>query len=244
MADASWAVPPPKVTSLAVDGSDARFPVRRVFCIGRNYSDHVREMGGDPASAPPALFSKYTDSVYAVPAEGGTLLYPPLTEDFHYEGELVVALQKGGRDIAVEDAPACVFGLAVGLDMTRRDRQRELKKAGTPWELAKSFDQAAPVGSLADVTAWTAEDWAALDSASIALTVNGEEKQRSTFDRMIWSVQHIIAYLSSTCELAAGDIIFTGTPAGVGAVAVGDVIAVSADGIPSLEVTVVDDAAE
>lgn len=212
--------------SAAVDGGDARFPVRRVFCVGRNYADHVREMGNDPKSEPPVFFTKPAD---AVVENGSAIPYPPYTANLHHEVELVVALGGGGADISEAAALECVWGYGVGVDLTRRDLQAEAKKAGAPWDAAKAFDNSAPMGALlpkaqaGDVT-----------RARIWLAVNGATRQDANTADMIWSVPEIIAALSRSWELRAGDLIFTGTPSGVGPLVAGDAVACGVEGLPEL----------
>jgi fumarylpyruvate hydrolase len=222
---------PAEIPSVAVAGSDGRFPVRRVWCVGRNYLDHVKEMGNDER-APPFFFSKQPDML--VPG-GGTIRYPSLTKNYHFETELVVALKSGGSDVREADALGLVFGYAVGLDMTRRDLQKQMQEKGKPWEIGKSFEQSAPIGALTpssgplDVTPLRGR---------ISLTVNGAVKQDSTLDKMIWSVPEIIAKLSQQVTLAAGDLIFTGTPEGVGPVVAGDRLHASITGLTDLDVAI------
>jgi fumarylpyruvate hydrolase len=218
--------PPAEIPSLAVAASDGRFPVRRVWCVGRNYLDHVKEMGNDER-APPFFFSKQPDML--VPG-GGTIKYPSLTKNYHFETELVVALKGGGSDVSEANALGLVFGYAVGLDMTRRDLQKQMQEKGKPWEIGKSFEQSAPIGVLTPSSGALA--------GRISLTVNGAVKQDSTLDKMIWSVPEIIARLSQQVSLAAGDLIFTGTPEGVGAVVVGDRLHASITGLGDLDVTI------
>jgi len=226
--------PPPAAVSLPVAGRAERFPVRRVFCVGRNYADHAREMGVSDREDP-FFFCKPADALLPV-ADGqtGRMRYPSKTSDLHYEMELVVALGQGGRDIAVDAALDCVWGYALGLDMTRRDLQAQAKKAGKPWEIAKAFDASGPIGPV------HAKEAANLSSdAAITLDVNGERRQESDISQMIWNVPETIAYLSGLFELQSGDLIFTGTPAGVGAVTAGDVMVGRVDGLGELRVEVV-----
>lgn len=220
---------PAQTPSLAVQGSDARFPLRRVFCVGRNYSEHAREMGHDPDREPPFFFMKPADAV--VPAEG-VIAYPPLTADLHHEVELVVAIGKGGVDISPDDALSHVWGYGVGIDLTRRDLQAEAKKLARPWDWGKSFDESAPSTALqpASVIGHPA-------SGKIWLKVNGEQRQVGDLADLIWSVSEIISYASKSVALKAGDLIFTGTPAGVGALQRGDVVTAGIDGIGELSFT-------
>jgi len=225
---------PSPVVSLPVVGSDARFPVRRVFCVGRNYAEHAREMGFTGREAP-FFFCKPADALLPV-ADGatGAMSYPSRTRDLHYEMELVVALGQGGRDIPVEQAGDCIWGYALGLDMTRRDLQGEAKKQGRPWEVGKAFDQSGPIGPVYPRSAVRLDD-----KAVISLNVNGERRQLSDLSQMIWNVPEIITSLSSLFELRPGDLIFTGTPEGVGAVQVGDVLVGKVDGLGELRVAIV-----
>jgi fumarylpyruvate hydrolase len=218
----------PEVTAptIAIAGTTDRFPVRRIFCVGQNYADHAREMGSDPDRQEPFFFTKPAD---AVVANGSTLPFPPQTEDLHHEVELVVALGAGGKDVAVEDAAAMIFGAGVGIDLTRRDLQAAAKKIGRPWDMAKGFDRSAPVAALTPGVPAT--------SGSIVLTVDGETRQSGDLSMMIWSVPEIIATLSTFVELAPGDLIFTGTPAGVGPIQRGQTVRATIEGFEPLEVT-------
>jgi fumarylpyruvate hydrolase len=221
---------PPPPPAVAVHGGGGAFPVRRIFCIGKNYADHVAEMGGDPKADPPVFFTKPADAVVAA---GAVVPYPPATDNFHYEGELVVALKSGGRDLPdAKSAGALIFGHAAGCDLTRRDLQAAAKKAGGPWDAAKAFDHSAPIGPVARV-----EDVpsARLAEARLRLCVNGAEKQSAPLAAMIWKTPEIIMELSKLFELRAGDLIFTGTPAGVGALKPGDAVKVAIDGLPPLD---------
>jgi fumarylpyruvate hydrolase len=202
-----------------------RFPVRRIYCVGQNYADHAREMGSDPDREQPFFFMKPAD---AVVASGTTLPFPPRTENLHHEVELVVALGAGGTDIAAADAPALIFGHAVGIDLTRRDLQAEARKVGRPWAMAKGFDRSAPIGALVR--------GAPPADAAIALTVDGALRQASTLAMMLWSPAEVIAALSTYVELAAGDLIFTGTPAGVGPIHRGETVRGTIAGLPPIEV--------
>ena len=215
--------------SLAVEGSDARFPVGRIYCVGRNYADHAREMGHDPDREPPFFFMKAANSV--VPS-GATLAFPVGTKDVHHEIELVAAIGKGGRDIPVEKALDHVWGYGVGLDMTRRDVQGEAKKMGRPWEMGKAFDESAPCSALkpASVIGHPAK-------GAIWVKVNGQVKQQGDLAQQIWNVQEQIAYLSRMITLQPGDLIFTGTPAGVGPVKAGDKLEGHVDGVGDLTIT-------
>ena len=226
----TYAVPAPALVTLAVEGSGALFPVGRIFCIGRNYAEHAREMGHDPDREPPFFFMKPPTSI--VPG-GGEFPYPPGTEDVHHEMELVVALGSGGRDIAEADALSHVFGYAAGLDMTRRDLQGVAKRMGRPWEVGKAFDASAPCSAIR-----MAREIGHPNRGSVRLTVNGETRQDGDLEQMIWSVPETIAFLSALFELAPGDLIMTGTPAGVGAVSKGDRLEGSVEGVGSLSVRV------
>lgn len=212
--------------TLAIAGTDARFPVRRIFCAGRNYADHVREMGNDPKAERPVFFSKPND---AIVESGGAIAYPLDTADLHHEVELVLALSGGGVEISQQAALSCVWGYAVGVDLTRRDRQGEAKKAGAPWDAAKGFDNSAPIGALTP-----AEICGHKHAGRIWLSVNGVVRQDSDISSMIWSAAEIIAFLSRSWELKRGDLIFTGTPAGVGPLKPGDAIECGVDGLEPL----------
>ena len=226
----TYAVPAPALVTLAVEGSGALFPVGRIFCVGRNYAEHAREMGHDPDREPPFFFMKPSTSI--VPG-GGEFPYPPGTEDVHHEMELVVALGAGGRDIAEADALSHVFGYAAGLDMTRRDLQGVAKQMGRPWEIGKAFDASAPCSAVR-----MAREIGHPDKGPVRLAVNGEMRQDGDLSQMIWSVPETIAFLSGLFELAPGDLIMTGTPAGVGAVSRGDRLEGSVEGVGSLSVRV------
>lgn len=218
-------IPSVAVPTVAIAGTDARFPVRRIFCVGQNYADHAREMGSDPDRQKPFFFTKPAD---AVTDSGVALPFPPRTADLHHEVELVVALGAGGRDIAVDAAPALIFGHAVGLDLTRRDLQAEAKKAGRPWDMSKGFDHSAPVGALTPGVPPA--------RGAIALTINGQIRQSGDLDQMIWSVPEIIAALSTYVALAPGDLVFTGTPAGVGPILPGEAVRGTIQGLAPIEV--------
>ena len=212
-----------------------RFPVRRIYCIGRNYAEHAREMGSDPKSEPPFFFQKPSDAVQFVPADTlGNHAYPPLTESYHHELELVVFLRGGGRDIAVSDAMRHVFGAAVGLDMTRRDAQQRMKDGRRPWEIGKGFDHSAPIGPVVPLS-----DAVSIEKGAIRLSVNGILKQEGDLADMIWSVAEQIAELSRGSELKAGDVIMTGTPAGVGPVKRDDELVGAIAGLPDLRLRIV-----
>lgn len=227
----STVIAAPEPVLLPVRGSSGFFPVRRVYCVGRNYAGHAIEMGHDPEREPPFFFQKNPDNLLT---EGRDFPYPPMSSSVHYEVECVVALKEGGSDIAVEDALACVWGYGVGIDMTRRDVQDGLKKAGRSWEAAKAFEFSAPVSPLVP-----AEKIGHPQQARIWLDVNGTRRQEGNLDQMIWKVPEIIAELSKLFTLAPGDIIMTGTPAGVGAVVTGDRIDCGIDGIATLSAKIV-----
>jgi len=215
--------------SLAVAGSDLRFPVGRIFCVGRNYAEHAREMGHDPDREPPFFFMKAPSSI--VPNDS-TVDYPVGTKDVHHEIEMVVAIGKGGKNIAAENALDHVWGYGVGLDMTRRDIQGEAKKMGRPWEMGKSFDQSAPCSALRPVS-----EIGHPAKGAIWVKVNGQVKQQGDLSQQIWSVPEQIAYLSSLVTLQAGDLIFSGTPSGVGPVTKGDKLEGHVDGVGQLTIT-------
>jgi fumarylpyruvate hydrolase len=214
----TFVFPPEAPVTVPVAGSDAQFAVRRVYCVGRNYAAHAREMGFDPDREPPFFFCKPADAVVPV-AYGETLelAYPSQTTNYHYEAELVAVIGKGGSDIAVEQALDHVWGYAVGLDMTRRDLQMKMREMGRPWEIGKSFDRSAPIGPI-----HPANEIGHFENAGLWLTVNGETKQKSDVSHLIWSVAETVAYLSQFFRLEPGDVIFTGTPEGVGPVKKGD----------------------
>lgn len=219
-------VPQLSAPTIAISGSEQRFPVRRIYCVGRNYAEHAREMGGDPKKELPFFFSKPPDAVIGSTRE---LPFPSRTADLHHEVELVVALHQRGLNVSVADAASLVFGHAVGIDLTRRDLQAEAKKSGRPWDMAKGFDRSAPVGPLALGMPPA--------SGSISLSINGDERQRGDLKDMIWSVAEIIAALSTYVEVEPGDLIFTGTPAGVGPIKRGDSLRGVIAGIEPIEIT-------
>lgn len=218
-------------SSLAIVGTDARFPVRRIFCAGRNYADHVREMGNDPKAERPVFFSKPAD---AIVESGAAIAYPLDTADLHHEVELVLALSTGGVDIPQHAALECIWGYAVGVDLTRRDRQAEAKKAGAPWDAAKGFDNSAPIGALTPT-----RDCGHRNAGRIWLSVNGAVKQDDDLASTIWSAAEIIAFLSRSWELKRGDLIFTGTPAGVGPLMPGDRVSCGVEGLAELGFSIV-----
>jgi fumarylpyruvate hydrolase len=213
----------PRPPTIAATAEGRGFPVRRLFCIGRNYADHAREMGKDPDREPPFFFTKWSETV--VPS-GTTVGYPPETRNFHYEAELVVAIGSAGRAIATDAALDHVYGYAAGLDMTRRDLQLEARDKGRPWDVGKNVEQSSPLGAIHAVS-----DVGHIRRGRIALTVNGEVKQEADLAELIWDVPEIISYLSRFYRLEPGDLIYTGTPAGVGPVAPGDSLVVSIAGL-------------
>lgn len=222
--------PPQDTPSVAVAGSDDRIPVRRIFCIGRNYAAHAREMGRDPDREPPFFFLKPAD---AVVEDGATIPYPPQTENFHYEAELVAVIGKGGVNIAEADALDHVWGYGVGNDLTRRDLQLVAREQGRPWDLGKGFDRSAPIAPIHPVSKVGHPS-----KGSIKLTVNGEVKQDADLSELIWSIPEMISILSHSMELKAGDVIMTGTPAGVGPLVPGDVCVVTIEGVGELTTTI------
>ncbi len=230
----SYALPPQPEAVVPVAGSDALFPVRRIYCVGRNYAAHAQEMGFT-GREPPFFFMKPADAVVPI-AEGltGEMPYPSKTTDLHHEIELVVAIGTGGRDIAAKDAAKHIWGYAVGLDMTRRDLQAEAKKLGRPWEVGKAFDASAPIGPIHPI-AKTGE----ITSGAISLSVNGQPRQASDVERLIWNVGETIEVLSSLFALQPGDLIFTGTPEGVAKVVKGDVLEGRVAGVGTLMVRIV-----
>ena len=224
----------PSIT-VPIAGSKDVFPVRRIYCIGRNYAAHAREMGSDPTREPPFFFQKPTDAIQNVaPGTVADHPYPSLTKNYHYEVELVAALKSGGRDIPIEKALDHVYGYALGLDMTRRDLQRGMGDQKKPWKIGKSFDHSAPIGPIHKV-----EKIGHFQKGAISLAVNGVEKQKADLSFMIWSVAEQISKLSEAFELKAGDIIYSGTPENVGAVVKGDVILCKIDKLPDLSIKIV-----
>ncbi len=218
---------PAPQASLAIADSAHRIPVRRIFCVGRNYAAHAREMGKDPDRDPPFFFTKPADAVVET---GQTIPYPALTENFHYEAELVVVIGKGGRDIAEADSLDHIWGYAVGNDLTRRDLQLEAREKGRPWDWGKAFDKSAIIGPVHAVGAVGHPS-----SGAIKLTVNGDIKQDADLNELIWSVPEIVSILSHSMEIAPGDVIMTGTPAGVGALVEGDTCVVAIEGLGEIE---------
>ena len=223
----TYIFPPKAPATVAVDGSDDRLPVRRIFCVGRNYAAHAREMGKDPDRDPPFFFTKPAD---AVVMDGETVAYPPQTENFHYEAELVVVIGTAGMNITQENSLNHVWGYAIGNDLTRRDLQLKAREQGRPWDWGKAFDRSAVIGPVHPVSKVGHPD-----KGAITLTVNGETKQNADLAELIWSVPEIISILSHSIALEPGDLIMTGTPAGVGAMVEGDICVVSIDGLGSIE---------
>ena len=226
----AYVIPAPVAPSVAVTGTDHRFPVRRIFCVGRNYAAHAREMGNDDRE-PPFFFTKPAD---AVVANDSSVPYPSRTSNFHHEVELVVALGSGGANVAKGDASALIYGYAVGIDLTRRDLQSVFKDKGQPWDASKGFDKSAPLAAI-----HPRKEVGLIETGGIWLKVNGKDRQRANVAEMTWKVPEIIAELSSLFELAAGDLIFTGTPAGVGPLVRGDVVEAGIDGLTPLTIKIV-----
>ncbi|MBF0374428.1 MAG: fumarylacetoacetate hydrolase family protein [Alphaproteobacteria bacterium] len=224
-----YVIPLPPQAALPVLGGGL-FPIRRVFCVGRNYADHAREMGADPSREPPFFFTKPADAV----TDRSRIPYPPATANLHHEVELVVGLSTGGADLDAGAALAQVYGYGVGVDLTRRDLQDVAKKGGKPWDMAKGFDFSGPCGPLV-----RAAEIGHPDSGAITLTVNGQERQRGDLSQMIWSVAEVLAHLSRLVTLAPGDLVFTGTPAGVGPVARGDRLFGRIDGVGEIDLAIV-----
>jgi fumarylpyruvate hydrolase len=231
----SYAIPAWALPTVPVAGSADVFPVRHVYCVGRNYAEHAKEMGGDATKDPPFFFTKPADAVVpVVPPAVGSIAYPLATKNYHHEIELVVAIGKAGVNVAAEQANALVWGYAVGLDMTRRDLQNDMREKKRPWDIGKSFAQAAPIAPLHRVT-----ETGLLSRGAIRLDVNGERRQVGDLADMIWDVPHTIAFLSKYYELLPGDLIFSGTPAGVGAVVAGDRLDGYIDGLTPLSIAIV-----
>jgi fumarylpyruvate hydrolase len=229
----SYVFTPAPAVSVPVTGRAERFPARRIYCVGRNYVEHAKEMGFT-GREPPFFFLKPTDALVVVPeGETGTMAYPTLTKDFHHEIELVAAIGKGGKNIQAADAKKHIFGYAVGLDMTRRDLQGDMKKQGRPWCIGKAFDQSAPIGPIVP-----AEQAGDVDNAEIWLQVNGKDRQRSSVAKLIWNIGEVIEHLSAAWELQPGDLVYTGTPEGVAAVVSGDTLVGRVAGLPELRVKV------
>jgi fumarylpyruvate hydrolase len=230
----SYVFAPSPVVSVPVIGQSAQFPVHRIYCVGRNYEEHAKEMGFT-GREPPFFFMKPADAIVVVPAgEVGQMHYPSVTANLHHEIELVVAIGTGGKNIAAADAHKHIFGYAVGLDMTRRDLQNEMKKQGRPWCIGKAFDESAPIGPITP-----AAQAAGVEQAEIYLSVNGQDRQRSTVAKLIWNIGETIAHLSAAWELQPGDLIYSGTPEGVAAVVAGDTLVGGVKGLGELSVRIV-----
>jgi len=231
-----YVVKAPAIVGVPVHGSSDQFPVRRIFCVGRNYAAHAREMGHDPDREPPFFFSKPADAIVlcADPKNPTKIPYPPATKNLHHEMELVVCMKSGGADIPVDKALDHVFGYAVGLDMTRRDLQNQAKDMGRPWDMGKGFDQSAPIGEI-----FPASKIGHPSKGTIQLDVNGKTRQKSDLNALIWSIPETISYLSGLVTLAAGDLIYSGTPEGVAAVGKGDTLQGFVDKAGTVSVTYV-----
>ena len=229
----TFVFPPPAVVSVPVVGRTERFPVHRIYCVGRNYEEHAKEMGFT-GREPPFFFMKPADAIVVVPAgETATISYPRLTRNLHHEIELVIAIGKGGSNIAAADALNHVFGYAVGLDMTRRDLQNDMKKQGRPWCIGKAFDQSAPIGPITPLA--QAGD---ITQAEIHVQVNGQDRQRSHVSKLIWNISETIEHLSAAWDLQAGDLVYSGTPEGVAAVVAGDTMVGGVTGLETIRVSV------
>ena len=225
-----YAITPVPLASLPIKGADQQFPIHRIYCVGRNYADHAIEMGHDPDKELPFFFQKNPDNVIT----DGTFPYPSQSSDVHHEVELIVALKSGGSDIALEQANDHIFGYGLGLDMTRRDLQGQAKKAGRPWEIGKAFEHSAPCGPIVPLS-----ETGLLEQGEISLSVNGEMQQSGDLNQMIWKTPEIISYLSGLFTLNPGDLIMTGTPAGVGPVVKGDRLVARCAGLEDLSIVVV-----
>lgn len=231
--ETAYVFSPPAVASVPVLGRPDRFPVHRIYCVGRNYAEHAREMGYT-GREPPFFFLKPADAIVVVePGRPATIPYPLLTRDLHHEVELVVAIGTGGRRIKAADAMKHVYGYAVGLDMTRRDLQTEMKKQGRPWCIGKAYDQSAPIGPITP-----AAEVPHIEQAAIRLQVNGQDRQRSDIGKLIWNIAETIEHLSAAWELQPGDLIYSGTPEGVGPVSSGDTMVATIDGLQGITVQV------
>jgi len=225
----NYSIPLPRPSCLNISGSPDLFPVNRIFCVGRNYADHAREMGHDPNREPPFFFTKFADAVFT----GDDYPYPVATNDVHPECEMIVALSSGGTNIPATEALNCVFGYGVGFDITRRDMQQEAKNLARPWALSKGPDFAAPCSILHPVS-----EVGHIEKGKLQFTVNGERRQEGNIDQMIWSTAEMIAFLSTMITLKPGDLIMTGTPAGVSAVIKGDHLVGHVDGLSDLQLTI------
>ena len=230
-----YAIPAWDLPCVPVAGTNQLYPVRHIFCVGRNYADHAKEMGGDASKEPPFFFTKPADAVVPVaPPAVGRVAYPMATRNYHHELELVVAIGKGGANVAAADAQGLVFGYAAGLDMTRRDLQNDMREKKRPWDIGKSFAQAAPIAPIHPVA-----QTGPLTRGEMTLTVNGARRQHGDLSDMVWDVPHMIEFLTRLYRLEAGDLIFTGTPAGVGAVVAGDRLEGRIDGLTPLAIEIV-----
>ena len=229
----AYVITAPEIPTLPVEGTDARFPVHRIYCVGRNFADHAIEMGHDPSREPPFFFQKNPDNLVLASGAGATIPYPARSSDVHYEIEMVVALKAGGENIPLDQALDCVYGYGVGIDLTRRDLQGEAKKLGRPWEVGKAFEQSAPASALVP-----AETIGHPAQGRVWLSVNGTVKQDGDLNQMIWKVPEMISELSTLFRLQPGDLIFAGTPAGVGPLKSGDVLEGGVDGVATLKVTI------
>ncbi|MCC6868481.1 MAG: fumarylacetoacetate hydrolase family protein [Burkholderiales bacterium] len=231
----TYAIPLWDPPSVPIAGSNERFPVRHIFCVGRNYADHAKEMGGDAAKEPPFFFTKAADAIVpVVPPNVGRIRYPKATANLHHELELVVAIGRSAADLTPERAGECIFGYAVGLDLTRRDLQNDMREKKRPWDIGKSFAQAAPIAPIHRVS-----ETGILAKGAITLEVNGVSRQRGDLADMIWDVAHTLAFLTKYYELLPGDLVFTGTPAGVAAVAPGDRLEGRIEGLTPLVLDIV-----
>ena len=230
-----YVITPPAIPAVVVAGSENLFPLHRVYCVGRNYADHAIEMGHDPSREDPFFFKKSPDNLLASSnQDGGNIFpYPSESQDVHYEIELVVALSDGGSQIPVDKALAHIWGFAVGIDMTRRDLQAEAKKTGRPWDTAKAFDHSAPIGRLHPIS-----ETGIMNTGRIWLALNGDIRQDGNLNQLIWKIPELISYLSQLFTLKTGDLIFTGTPSGVGPVMKGDVLVGGIDGISGIKVAI------
>ena len=234
-ASMEYAIPAWELPSVPVTGTNQRFPVRHIFCVGRNYAEHAKEMGGDATREPPFFFTKAADAIVpARPPAVARIAYPMATKNYHHELELVVAIGKSGVNVAAADAQALVFGYAVGLDMTRRDLQNDMREKKRPWDIGKSFAQAAPIAPIHPIA-----QTGPLTRGEIVLDVNGAARQRGDLSDMIWDVPHMIEFLSRLYRLEPGDLVFTGTPAGVGPVVVGDRLDGRIAGLTPLSIEIV-----
>ena len=230
-----YAIPAWDLPSIPVAGTSERFPVRHIYCVGRNYAEHAKEMGGDATKEPPFFFTKPADSIVpVVPPAVGRIPYPMATKNFHHELELVVAIGKSGAKIAPEETQSLIYGYAVGLDMTRRDLQSDMREKKRPWDIGKSFANAAPIAPIHPVATT-----GPLARGAITLDVNGQRRQTGDLSDMVWDVPNVLAFLSQMYRLEPGDLVFTGTPAGVGAVVVGDRLEGHIAGLTSLAIEIV-----